>query len=1186
MPGEQELLDRILNILKFKPKGMTITEISHVTSIHRNSIAKYLQVLLASGKVDVQLVGNAKVYTTSRRLPITSMLQCSTDLIILLNEERKIIQVNDKYLEFFGLDGKDLLNRNIYETNIPVISEESLFPLINGSIEDGERQSKEITYRYNNCSYYFFVKYIPSVLDGGEHGLIVIITDFTEEKMIRDALIEHEEKFKILFNNANDSIFLYEITDDQHIGALIEVNDTACNKLNYSREEFFQRKFNEIFRSECHTQNCIIETDLAENYHSIYEGIQAKKDGTTFPVEASAHVFSLQDRLVVLYVMRDISERKLAENRLKLSENRYRNIVEGQQELICRISPDYSINYVNEAFCRHFNIQKETCNGNKFESLDICPEDKESIQKCLNQTGVEKETINIEFRIQKQGNKLIWIESSISPIFNSDRSIHEYQLVGRDVTEARQAKEALKYNEENTRFLLNSTNDNSLLIDLEGYILSLNKSSCKYIQTFCNDDSLTVKSIIGKNIYEFIPEDVALKIKEIASEISISRNSDSFVDEINTRIFDFSLSPIVNSEGEVEKIAVVKRDITERKEYESNLTDTISRLTDIFDFLPEATFVINNNSCVISWNKAMEQLTGIPKEKIIGTGNNSYSIPFYGKKHPMLIDYVIASDMSQFNPPDTIWKERDSLNAEVWSSHINNQKGAHLWVKATGLYDTEGNVIGAIESIQDVTYRKKTEYNLVKSEEKYRDLLEKTCAIVLKTDIAGNISYINEYGETLLGYQKGELNGKNVKNIIYSDSKENIHKFDSIIEGMIHYQTPVKNTEIQYTDPEGTIKWISWTNSPVIDAQGHLTGISAFGTDITMQKESDTKVKRYIKYLEFISQSSMNFAIIPHNEKIYNYISSELISLLPGGVAVVNSYEEESDSLLIKSIKGEIDGYENMLSSMLNEKVCDKKFKIPDYYRQNLSSNHLIHLSGGLFDLFLKNYSEDVCKTINDVLDIYECYMIGISRNDKLFGSISFAIPHRINTDTRSIIEIFVNQASVALQRCWYEEKMRKYHPISNGKDIKEPTESDKSQQDLRQIFENIKNRHIFDVQKQNEAFETVCKTYQNCPVFSVDKNGIITRANSTIHEIIGDTAPIIGRDISTLISSTSHHNTKDILEHALIDSTDERHEILVPVESRMGEPIEITWNLEKIYDYSGGIENILWIGDEYSGNA
>lgn len=1182
MPSEQEVLDRILNILKFKSKGMTITEISHVTNIHRNSIAKYLQVLLASGKVDVQLIGNAKVYTTSRRLPINSMLHCSPDLIILLNRERKIIQVNDKYLQYFDLDEKDILNKTIYDLKIPVISEEILFPLIDNSIENGERDNKEITYTYNNKNYYFFLKFVPLVLESGEHGLILIIKDFTEEKRIKDSLTENEEKFKNLFNNANDSIFLYEITDNQQIGNLIEVNDMACRILNYTRDEFFRTKFYELFHSESKALSGTIESNLAENYHSIYEGTLVKKDGTPFPVEASAHVFTLKDRLVVLYIIRDISERKNAEKCLNISESRYRDIVEGQQELICRMSPDQTVNYVNEAFCSHFNIQKEILAGKKLESLDIPPADKERIQTCMNQANTEKRSKNVEFRIHTPGKKPQWIESSISPILDTDNSIHEFQFVGRDITDAKLAKEALKRNEENTRFLLNSTNDNSLLIDLEGHILSLNKSSCEYIRDYCADDTLSIKLITGRSIYEFFPKDIARNIKDVTSEIIVSKNSDSFVDEINNRTFDFSLSPIVNSDGEVEKIAVVKRDITERKEYESNLTSTISRLTDIIDFLPEATFVINNNSEVVAWNKAMEQLTGMQKDDIIGRGDHSYSIPFYGEKRPMLIDYVISSDMTQYNPPKTIWKEGNSLNAEIWSPHMNNKKGAHIWAKATGLFDGDGNVIGAIESIQDMTQRKIMEKELLQSEEKYRDLVEKTCAIVLKTDVTGNILFVNEFGEDLLGYQKGELINKSVFDTIFSKSIENEQIFKDIIGKILENPAQFRITENEYIARNGDTKWISWTNSPIIDTEGHLTGISAVGTEITARKQSEIKEKAHLKNLEFISRTSLTFANLPHNEKIYDYISSELISLLPGGVAVVTAYEEKSGTLQIKSITGEIEGYENMLSTMLNQKVLDKQFNIPEDYRPHLDSNRLIHLPGGLYDLFLKNFSEDICKTINDVLDIYECYMIGISRENKLFGSISFAVPHRIHEDITSIIEIFVNQASVTLQRCWYENELAKNSSAPEREENESNTESGKSHKNLRTIFETIKNNHILDVRKQNEVFATICDKNQNCPVLSVDIKGTITRANSTLSEILGDSTPIIGKDISAFIPRTSQHEAKEMQKYIVNSPNGERIEFSAPLVSESGVPVNVTWNLEKMVDHTGDVTNILWIGNEY----
>lgn len=98
--------------------------------------------------------------------------------------------VPDKYLQYFDLDEKDIINRTIYDLKIPVISEEILFPLIDNSIENGERETKEITYTYNNKNYYFFIKFVPLVLESGEHGLILIIKDFTEEKRIKDTLIE------------------------------------------------------------------------------------------------------------------------------------------------------------------------------------------------------------------------------------------------------------------------------------------------------------------------------------------------------------------------------------------------------------------------------------------------------------------------------------------------------------------------------------------------------------------------------------------------------------------------------------------------------------------------------------------------------------------------------------------------------------------------------------------------------------------------------------------------------------------------------------------------------------------------------------------------------------------------------------------------------------------------------------
>jgi PAS domain S-box-containing protein len=267
---------------------------------------------------------------------------------------------------------------------------------------------------------------------------------------------------------------------------------------------------------------------------------------------------------------------------------------------------------------------------------------------------------------------------------------------------------------------------------------------------------------------------------------------------------------------------------------------------------------------------------------------------------------------------------------------------------------------------------------------------------------------------------------------------------------------------------------------------------------------------------------------------------------------------------------------------MLNQKVLDKKFKIPDDYRPYLNSNRLIHLPGGLYSLFLKNFSEDVCKTIDDVLDLYECYMIGISRDNKLFGSISFAIPTCINDDITSIIEIFVNQASVALQRCWYEEELAKNTTIADSEEKEINKQAEESQKNLRTIFENIKNKHILDVRKQNEVFASICDKNLDRPILSVDIKGTITRANPKITQILGEDTPILGKEIVAFIHPSSQHEAREIQKYILNDSKDEQVKISVPLVSHRGEPINVTWNLEKMFDNTGEITNIMWIGNDY----
>jgi signal transduction histidine kinase/ActR/RegA family two-component response regulator len=160
-------------------------------------------------------------------------------------------------------------------------------------------------------------------------------------------------------------------------------------------------------------------------------------------------------------------------------------------------------------------------------------------------------------------------------------------------------------------------------------------------------------------------------------------------------------------------------DIAQRKRAEVALKESQQQLRDLIDFLPDATFAIDTMKQVIVWNRAMEMLTGVLAIDIVGKGDYCYAIPFFGDRHPLLIDYVQdPQDVILDLYPD-LKIEGDSIIAEMFVPKLR-KRGAHVWAIAKPLYNSEGHVVGAIESLRDITERKQAEEEKTRLEDQLR----------------------------------------------------------------------------------------------------------------------------------------------------------------------------------------------------------------------------------------------------------------------------------------------------------------------------------------------------------------------------------------------------------------------------------------------------------------------------------
>jgi len=287
-------------------------------------------------------------------------------------------------------------------------------------------------------------------------------------------------------------------------------------------------------------------------------------------------------------------------------------------------------------------------------------------------------------------------------------------VILNDITQSKQAEEALRESEIRLRTIFDTSSAGIILVDTNGRIMQANQRMAELF-------ACPLETIVGTPYPDFIHPDERQEGTNIMQAMMENR-----VDTVHTERHylckdgnDFwgylNGRRMVGSNGEFTGLLGIISDITDRKRALEALRESEQRLTDIIDFLPDATFAVDRGGNVIAWNRAIEEMTGMLKAEMIGKGNHAYSVPFYGEPRPILIDLVFKEKKEIEEKYYFISRKGDQLIAEAFIPLLNGGKGAFLWIIASPLYDSNGSIVGAIESIRDITRHKLSEEELKKT---------------------------------------------------------------------------------------------------------------------------------------------------------------------------------------------------------------------------------------------------------------------------------------------------------------------------------------------------------------------------------------------------------------------------------------------------------------------------------------
>ncbi|PKL60063.1 MAG: hypothetical protein CVV33_04620, partial [Methanomicrobiales archaeon HGW-Methanomicrobiales-4] len=312
---------------------------------------------------------------------------------------------------------------------------------------------------------------------------------------------------------------------------------------------------------------------------------------------------------------------------------------------------------------------------------------------------------------------------------------------------------------------------------------------------------------------------------------------------------DFYLQKGGELKSQFTELAHKIRSAVSRRRTEKQAKDTERRLYDIINFLPDATFAIDTEGTVITWNRAIEEMTGVPACDMLGKGNYEYAIPFYGERRPMLINRVSISDEKLSQGTYTfIRKEGDSLIAEATISHTPG-KNFVLFGKASLLYNGDGNVIGAIESLRDTTEVNQGREALLGSERKIEAMAANIPGVVYRfcvnPDGTFGFDYISERSRQILGLENDHITffDKFIMGIVPKDREGFLRSIQYAISTKTLWQC-----DIQYNKPSGETIWISAVSSPIVEKERLIFDGVIF--DNTARKQAEEELVQDENHLD------------------------------------------------------------------------------------------------------------------------------------------------------------------------------------------------------------------------------------------------------------------------------------------------------------------------------------------------
>lgn len=840
MEQREKIVNRIIQSLRGAQKGLTVTEISREIDLNRNSCAKYLDILHVNGQVDLSKKGRAKIYYLSQRIPISALLDFSSDLILVLDPNLRIVEVNDNLITLFNFKKEMLLDNKLSNTSIPFFNTKEQISLLRKAIK-GKESIIEMDIELEDGSHFFKVRLIPSTLGDGGSGVTVIMENITDQKLYQRKLEESEERYRELIENQGEGV---GITDAKDMFTF--ANPAAERLLGVKKGGLIGREVKEFVEENDHQKLNDYTKRRKKGEKDSYIINMISEDGKRRKVLLTVTPrFSQKGVFIGTFgVFRDVS-------RMVELEERFRTLFDSSPDGIMMIRKDKFI-YCNRSTLSIFKADKmDSIIG--MRPLDLSPEFQ----------GEGELTSALQGRylseVYRTGSKdFEWVHKRLDGSeFQAFVRLNKVEIGGesliqatvRDISDLKDAQNEVMTKEYRIRNIASS---------LHGSFIGLIRKDLVFEDFYGTSEldekyGMDSKDLIGRSLMDFISEGEKQDLRRSIENCFLTGEPfriELQVDLPKGRFWqEWAFSTYRKEGSEVDYIVQFGTDTQEKNEILLSLKKSEERQRNILSSLYNSYIGLINKDHIFEdfWgSKELDVQYGMRADHVAGLSITSFSPPGHENE---LIAMV-----------DNIFKTAEPVTIEV----PGNLPGGTFWQVMTfsPFFNDMGDVEYVIMYGMDSTEKHELFTKLKQTEERYNLLDGNSSDVIWMTDRNMNYTYVSSSAKSITGYSPEDLIGINIMHRISGDSLKNVdEEFGKRIKDFLEGKPgdyPRTTLELTLNRKDGTLLPCELSINVMKDHYNRPTGLMGITRDISDRTRSWKELERRERILEIVENLSSN----------------------------------------------------------------------------------------------------------------------------------------------------------------------------------------------------------------------------------------------------------------------------------------------------------------------------------------